>query len=784
MSKIKDKFEKHYTKSGFYVINNVRGITLTTLVITIIVLLILASVATFTGIEAIENTKRTKFIAELKIMQSYVNQWYEDCKPSVNATEYDKQFATNVQTKFTIDGNVAVNATSSEPLVSDKVAQAQSSLNNANVEPKYHGNFYILEESQLQALGVEGVSQSVLVSVQDRKVVSYLGLKYKNQMYYTIDSIDGENGIDAIYNVGYENPNKNPPSILVTGRSVYNGETAKGAKYKFIVDVTQGSRYINKGDLYYGKIENGNVGSWNKTEDKSFIVDREGTYKIYYKDAAGNESEQVEYKIEPKATLLAGPNLNQKIKTIAGDTSATYDTENTSIIEIKTALEKPDNSILTDNNKISADNSQYPVYSWFNNGTIWVWSEENWFKLQADCGYLFRKFKNTKTIEPLYMFYTPNVSSMHAMFYGCTNLEKLNLSSFDTKNVNSMSHMFNGCNSLADLDLSGFDTRNTTAMNDMFSGCTKLTNLNVSNFDTAKVNNMTYMFYSCKALTNLNLSSFNTSIVSNMLGMFMECTNLVNLNLTNFDTNKVENMQYMFYNCNRLASLDLSSFNTQKVKTMNAMFYNCKTLTNLDLSSFNTESVITMVNMFHACSSLTNLNISSFNTSNVTNMQAMFARCSNLTNLNLSKFDTNKVTTMSSMFNSCNKLTELDLSNFNTENVTTMNNMFYGCSGLTSLDLSSFDTSKVTTMWCMFYGCNNLQTIYALDNFVTTALTNAPIANQAEGNTNSSHLFVNCTKLVGGAGTTYNSSNTDKTYARIDDPTNGKPGYFTRKQNV
>ena len=40
-------------------------------------------------------------------------------------------------------------------------------------------------------------------------------------------------------------------------------------------------------------------------------------------------------------------------------------------------------------------------------------------------------------------------------------------------------------------------------------------------------------------------------------------------------------------------------------------------------------------------------------------------------------------------------------------------------------------------------------------------------------------MFYNCTSLVGGAGTTYNSSYTDKTYARID--SSSTPGYFTSK---
>jgi hypothetical protein len=40
-------------------------------------------------------------------------------------------------------------------------------------------------------------------------------------------------------------------------------------------------------------------------------------------------------------------------------------------------------------------------------------------------------------------------------------------------------------------------------------------------------------------------------------------------------------------------------------------------------------------------------------------------------------------------------------------------------------------------------------------------------------------MFSNCLALVGGNGTPYDSTHTDKTYARIDRP--GTPGYFTAK---
>lgn len=43
-----------------------------------------------------------------------------------------------------------------------------------------------------------------------------------------------------------------------------------------------------------------------------------------------------------------------------------------------------------------------------------------------------------------------------------------------------------------------------------------------------------------------------------------------------------------------------------------------------------------------------------------------------------------------------------------------------------------------------------------------------------------SEMFYECNSLVGGAGTVYDGTKIDKTYARIDGGTSS-PGYFTRK---
>ena len=248
---------------------------------------------------------------------------------------------------------------------------------------------------------------------------------------------------------------------------------------------------------------------------------------------------------------------------------------------------------------------------------------------------------------------------------------------------------------------------------------------------------MSYMFSGSEA-TTLDVSSFNTSNVTNMSYMFYDSTT-ESLDLSNFDTSNVTDMSHMFCGSGAI-TLDLSNFNTSKVTDMSSMFYE---------------------------SPATTLDLSSFDTSKVTDMSDMF-RYSAVTTLNLSNFDTSKVTDMSRMFAS-SAATTLDLSSFDTIKVTDMSFMFAE-SDATTIDLSSFDTSNVTNMRYMFFNITNLKTIYASDKFNTNSITSSYTYNMFTYNTN----------LVGGAGTTYNSSYVDKTYARIDGGTSS-PGYFTLK---
>ncbi len=391
----------------------------------------------------------------------------------------------------------------------------------------------------------------------------------------------------------------------------------------------------------------------------------------------------------------------------------------------------------------------------------------------TDMSHMFG-YCNSLTSLDVSKFDTSKVTDMSDMFGYCRSLTSLDVSKFDTSKVTDMSSMFYYCISLTSLDVSNFNTSQVTDMSDMFVYCSSLTSLDVSNFDTSKVTDMSSMFWACSSLTSIYVSNFDTNKVTNMGWMFIYCSSLTSLDVSNFDTSKVTDMISMFDGCGNLTDLDLSKFDTSQVTNMSRMFYECSSLTSLDVSKFDTSKVTDMECMFENCSSLTSLDVSNFDTSQVTKMGWMFFECSSLTGIDISNFDTSRVTEMSCMFQGCSNFTSLNISNFDTSQVTKMGYMFYSCRSLTSLDVSNFDTSKVTNMSDMFAYCSKLSKIYVSEYNETTGK-----GWTTKNVTDSDKMFISATKLVGGNGTVYNSSNIDATYARIDKE--GEPGYFTLK---
>ena len=265
---------------------------------------------------------------------------------------------------------------------------------------------------------------------------------------------------------------------------------------------------------------------------------------------------------------------------------------------------------------------------------------------------------------------------------------------------------------------------------------------------------------------------------------FSMLENLEDIDLSHFSTEKVENMGKMFYWDKTLKTIDLSNFSTSNVTDMSSMFSKMEKIKNIDLSNFDTSKVEDMNNLFRDAKSLESVIFGpKFNTSKVTSMASMFSDTPKLKSLDLSNFDTSNVTDMNSMFNYTLSLNSLKFGpNFVTDKVKNMLMMFVGTCSLDSLDLSTFKTTKLTNVTKMFalldwddisFECldgDKLRNIYVSEDFDISNI------NQ------SADIFTGRKNLRGGAGSSLtNPATADKTWLRIDDPTNNRPGYFTRK---
>ena len=427
---------------------------------------------------------------------------------------------------------------------------------------------------------------------------------------------------------------------------------------------------------------------------------------------------------ERRAIMTTGKDFNRKVDSIV--TSLTNDDgwgNKESVDHIRRSTVSSNNipagAIDVESNEIS----DYPIKIWYDaaSKTVFYWTEANKIVLNEDSRYMFRGF---------------------------TKAENVDISDFDSSEVEDMAYFFYKMNSLRSLDLSSFITDKVTDMTGVFAYANSLKKLDLSNFNTGKVTNMSAMFHSMSNLDKLNISSFNTENVTNMSGMFYGASKLASLELSNFNTSEVLDMNFMFYGMDELRNLNLSNFNTQNVNSMSHMFAKSSKIISLDISSFNTKNVRNMSSMFYGMSSLKQIDLSNFNTANVTNMTHMFSFVSNIS--------------------------VLDLSSFNTENVLTMNYMFNGMNSLTALYITNFDTRNVEDVQEMFavYDSmgDNLQNIYIKNDFNVSNIISM------------SDSFKGRNKLRGGAGSYLaNPSDADKSWLRIDDPTNGRPGYFTRK---
>ena len=365
-----------------------------------------------------------------------------------------------------------------------------------------------------------------------------------------------------------------------------------------------------------------------------------------------------------EANFLTGSEVNIKMKLLAGNTINNNSVENsdTKIKAIKRSLTEPTAENKEYKNLVSTSDSPYPIYMWYENNTIYYWSQDTTPNLNRLSNTMFYRLEALEDIEDLANFDASNLAAMNWMFGYCSKLPNLNsLSSWSTPRLVSMAEAFDGCASLVSMD-------------------------GVKNWNVKHVKDMWQLFACDYSLETIDLSNWRTkSLVSfgNVFGMW-------------------DNRGYPYLN-SKLKRIYLSDkFDTSKVTSMYGLLANNRMIEDYSfLSYLDVSSVKVMDQFFQYNTSLKNVDaLSNWNTSNLESMIGMFQITSSLTNLDgLKNWNTSKVKKMNSLFNSCPGLIDASgISNWNTSSVEDMGYMFRadnGTSKLTNLDISKWNMSKV-----------------------------------------------------------------------------------------
>ena len=369
-------------------------------------------------------------------------------------------------------------------------------------------------------------------------------------------------------------------------------------------------------------------------------------------------------------------------------------------------------------------------------------------------------FQGWTTLLRVDMTYATNLTTINTQaFYGCSNLNTINLPS----------------------SLTTFNTSNSSTNNGIFQSCTSLTNINIP----AKITNIPqYMFANCSSLSNVTFSSNNTltsigtyafsscsfstinipySVISVDNYAFQSNTNLQMIRFY-YRGNNITLGTYVFSGCSQLLLAFLENPSTSSGSGVNTIytggnntFPSCTTISQTNTYIISASTTTVGVSGGSNTTPLTNNNYTDiyfdYNTggtnacteiypyafsgwTTLARIDGTFATsltqidtyafngCSYLMSANLQNA-TSLTTIYPYAFNNCSNMGVVNLptsfttfyTNGTTTNTTTANGAFYGCSSLITVNIPAGVTNIPAYT---FYGCSYLQNIiFASNNTIT-----------------------------------------------------------------
>jgi hypothetical protein len=207
-------------------------------------------------------------------------------------------------------------------------------------------------------------------------------------------------------------------------------------------------------------------------------------------------------------------------------------------------------------------------------------------------------------------------STMNSMFKDFETLTSLTL---NTDNCTFMNYIFYGCSALATINLSS--TANVADFAFAFFG----TAIQTISIDTVSAQTLEQAFANCSALITVTLTNLANCV--NFKGMFYNCSDLIT---TGIDISAGEDVRQMYFGCTSVIAIE--EFNPVLADSLSGVFQNCTALASVP-SNIDCTSVTDINNAFNGCTSLSEVSL--INCDNITVANGTFAGATSLADLTL-----------------------------------------------------------------------------------------------------------------------------------------------------
>ncbi|GEM_PF-7004729 len=267
--------------------------------------------------------------------------------------------------------------------------------------------------------------------------------------------------------------------------------------------------------------------------------------KTWVNDDGSVRPDNLTVHIKQRNSMLkTGTEIETQLKTLSGSGSANSDnTTIQSIVQATEAQYEAKKSGLTSSNIISQSGAA--TFAWYENNTIYLYSEAENVYMNNISGTMFRKMRSLTDISGLSMFNTHYVTNMNRMFQDSTSITSLSaLSGWEVGNVTDMTYTF-GANYVP-------SNYRPMSINDISA---------LSSWDVSNVQSFDQTFKCTPGITSIAaIKDWDVSNATTTNQMFNRAGFSDASELVNWDVKCVTNFNMMFANISGLSASDMPVF--------------------------------------------------------------------------------------------------------------------------------------------------------------------------------------------------------------------------------